>query len=104
MNVGLLQNKNICWPLLIMTSVLIGISGGIARLYLLNLGGAHLDKLGLYPIQQPFDMITMLGFLVLIGTVVNNPILIVERAVCGNAAWMFWRPSLRQCISDGARL
>jgi len=69
------------WPLLIMSSVPIGISGGIAGLYLLNLGGAHLDKLGLYPIQQPFDMITMLGFLVLIGTVVNNPILIVERAV-----------------------
>jgi len=69
------------YPLLIMASVPIGISGGIAGLYLLNLGGAHLDKLGLYPIQQPFDMITMLGFLVLIGTVVNNPILIVERAV-----------------------
>ncbi|NEV64866.1 efflux RND transporter permease subunit [Thiorhodococcus minor] len=69
------------WPLLIMTSVPIGISGGIAGLYLLNLTGAHLDKIGLYPIQQPFDMITMLGFLVLIGTVVNNPILIVERAV-----------------------
>jgi len=69
------------WPLLIMSSVPIGISGGIAGLYLLNLGGAHLDKLGLYPIQQSFDMITMLGFLVLIGTVVNNPILIVERAV-----------------------
>lgn len=69
------------WPLLILTSVPIGISGGIAGLYLLNLGGAHLDKLGLYPIHQPFDMLTMLGFLVLIGTVVNNPILIVERAV-----------------------
>jgi multidrug efflux pump subunit AcrB len=69
------------WPLLILTSVPIGISGGIAGLYLLNLGGAHLDKVGLYPIQQPFDMLTMLGFLVLIGTVVNNPILIVERAV-----------------------
>jgi multidrug efflux pump subunit AcrB len=69
------------WPLLILTSVPIGISGGIAGLYLLNLGGAHLDKIGLYPIQQPFDMLTMLGFLVLIGTVVNNPILIVERAV-----------------------
>lgn len=69
------------WPLLIMTSVPVGISGGIAGLWLLNLGGAHLDKIGLYPIQQPFDMITMLGFLVLIGTVVNNPILIVERAV-----------------------
>ena len=69
------------WPLLIMASVPIGISGGIAGLYLLNLGGAHLDKIGLYTIHQPFDMITMLGFLVLIGTVVNNPILIVERAV-----------------------
>lgn len=69
------------WPLLILTSVPIGVSGGIVGLYLLNLGGAHLDKIGLYPIQQPFDMITMLGFLVLIGTVVNNPILIVERAV-----------------------
>ncbi|MGB5735624.1 MAG: efflux RND transporter permease subunit [Thiohalocapsa sp.] len=69
------------WPLLIMTSVPIGISGGIAGLALLNWGGAYLDRIGLYPIQQSFDMITMLGFLVLIGTVVNNPILIVERAV-----------------------
>lgn len=69
------------WPLLILTSIPIGVSGGIAGLYLLNLSGAHLDKIGLYPIQQPFDMLTMLGFLVLIGTVVNNPILIVERAI-----------------------
>ena len=30
-------------------------------------------------IRQPFDLITMLGFLILLGTVVNNPILIVER-------------------------
>ncbi len=71
------------WPLLILSSVPIGVSGGIVGLALLNLAGAHLDKIGLYPIQQPFDMITMLGFLVLIGTVVNNPILIVERAVTG---------------------
>ncbi len=68
------------YPLLIMTSLPVGISGGIAGLYLLNLAGANLDKIGLYPINQPFDMITMLGFLVLIGTVVNNPILIVELA------------------------
>jgi len=31
----------------------IGISGGIAGLYLLNLGGAHLDKLGLYRFRKP---------------------------------------------------
>jgi len=68
------------YPLLILTSLPVGISGGIAGLYLLNLVGANLDQIGLYPINQPFDMITMLGFLVLIGTVVNNPILIVELA------------------------
>jgi len=68
------------YPLLIMTSLPVGISGGIAGLYLLNLVGGNLDALGLHPINQPFDMITMLGFLVLIGTVVNNPILIVELA------------------------
>ena len=66
------------YPLLIMTNLPVGISGGIAGLYLINLAGANLDQLGLNPINQPFDMITMLGFLVLIGTVVNNPILIVE--------------------------
>jgi multidrug efflux pump subunit AcrB len=69
------------YPLLILTSVPIGISGGIAGLWLLNYFGAGLERFGLAPIQQSFDVITMLGFLVLIGTVVNNPILLVERAV-----------------------
>jgi multidrug efflux pump subunit AcrB len=69
------------YPLIIMTAIPIGISGGIVGLWLMNAVGGHLDLLGLQNVQQPFDMITMLGFLVLIGTVVNNPILIVERAV-----------------------
>ncbi len=69
------------YPLLIMTTVPIGISGGIIGLWLLNMVGGNLELIGLYNIHQPFDMITMMGFLVLIGTVVNNPILIVERAV-----------------------
>jgi multidrug efflux pump subunit AcrB len=30
---------------------------------------------------QPFDMITMLGFLILVGTVVNNPILILDQTL-----------------------
>ena len=37
--------------------------------------------IGLAGFSQPFDMISMLGFLILMGTVVNNPILIVDRAV-----------------------
>jgi multidrug efflux pump subunit AcrB len=69
------------YPLVIMTTVPVGVSGGIAGLWLLNAVGGQLGLIGLEPLQQPFDMITMLGFLVLIGTVVNNPILIVERTM-----------------------
>jgi len=89
------------WPILIMTSVPVGVSGGIAGLALLNLAGSQLDKIGLYPIQQPFDMITMLGFLVLIGTVVNNPILITERAVANVRVGGM---RVREAITDAVRV
>ena len=69
------------YPLLIMTSIPLGIAGGIVGLWLLNAVGGSLPVFGLAPIVQPFDMISMLGFLILMGTVVNNPILIVHRAV-----------------------
>lgn len=59
----------------------IGIAGGIIGLWLLNLVGGMLPWIGLAPIRQPFDMITMLGFLIILGTVVNNPILIVEETI-----------------------
>lgn len=58
------------YPFVIMTIVPLGVAGGIAGLVLLNLF-----------VRQPFDMISMLGFLILLGTVVNNPILIVDRAL-----------------------
>ena len=66
---------------MILATVPIGIAGGIGGLWLLNAGGAFLNLIGLAPIQQPFDMITMLGFLILLGTVVNNPILIVSGTI-----------------------
>jgi multidrug efflux pump subunit AcrB len=69
------------YPLIIMMTVPIGISGGLVGLWLMNFVGARLDYFGLPNIQQPLDVITMLGFLVLIGTVVNNPILLVEKAL-----------------------
>ncbi|WP_323843971.1 efflux RND transporter permease subunit [Microbulbifer magnicolonia] len=69
------------YPLLIMTTIPLGIAGGIAGLALLNLVGAVLRGMGMEGFHQPFDMISMLGFLILMGTVVNNPILIVHRAV-----------------------
>jgi multidrug efflux pump subunit AcrB len=69
------------YPFLILVTVPLGIGGGIIGLWLLNQIGAMLPLVGLAPIRQPFDMITMLGFLILLGTAVNNPILIVERSV-----------------------
>ncbi|MDF2374997.1 MAG: efflux RND transporter permease subunit [Verrucomicrobiales bacterium] len=66
---------------LILVTVPLGISGGIGGLWLLNSVGSLLPMIGLDPIRQPFDMITMLGFLILLGTAVNNPILIVDRTM-----------------------
>ena len=69
------------YPLLVMTTVPVGIGGGLIGLWLLNAAGGNLSLLGLSDIYQPFDVITMLGFLILIGTVVNNPILIIDRTM-----------------------
>ncbi len=69
------------YPLLVMTTVPVGIGGGLIGLWLLNAIGGNLSLLGLPDIYQPFDVITMLGFLILIGTVVNNPILIIDRTM-----------------------
>ena len=69
------------YPLLIMTTIPLGIAGGIVGLALMNLAGSIAQSLGLGSLNQPFDMISMLGFLILMGTVVNNPILIVDRAL-----------------------
>jgi len=68
-------------PLLIMITVPVGIAGGLLGLAALNGIGALLPLVGLKALAQPFDMITMLGFLILVGTVVNNPILILDQAL-----------------------
>src|SRR5690606_12847478 len=68
------------FPLLIMTVIPLGVAGCIVGLGLMNLVGGMLPVIGLQPLSQPFDMISMLGFLILMGTVVNNPILVVEQA------------------------
>ncbi len=58
------------YPLAIIFSVPLGAVGGVLGLALLNLF-----------VLQPLDVLTMLGFVVLIGTVVNNPILIVHQSL-----------------------
>jgi multidrug efflux pump subunit AcrB len=92
------------YPLLIMTAIPLGVAGGIAGLWLLNLGGSLLPLAGLNAVQQPFDMISMLGFLILMGTVVNNPILIVHRSAANmREAAMSARDAVREAVSSRLR-
>jgi HAE1 family hydrophobic/amphiphilic exporter-1 len=63
------------YPFIVMLSVPLGAVGGFIGLEILNV---FLRPLGQV---QPLDMLTMVGFIILVGTVVNNPILIVEQAL-----------------------
>ena len=56
-------------PMVILISVPVAGAGGVVGLYLINL---------FYP--QPLDMLTLLGFVILIGIVVNNAILLVHQS------------------------
>ena len=67
------------FPLFILATVPLGMAGGLLGLILINAVNALLTSMGINAGHQPFDMITMLGFLILLGTVVNNPILIVDQ-------------------------
>ena len=58
------------YPLVIIFSVPLGAVGGLLGLALLNVF-----------VLQTLDVLTMLGFVILIGTVVNNAILIVHQAL-----------------------
>ncbi len=63
------------YPFIVMLSVPLGAVGGFIGLALLNVLLAPSGHV------QPLDMLTMVGFIILVGTVVNNPILIVEQAL-----------------------
>lgn len=64
------------YPLVIILTVPLGMVGGVIGLSLLNI---YLASIG--ETSQQLDVLTMLGFVILIGTVVNNPILIVHQAL-----------------------
>jgi HAE1 family hydrophobic/amphiphilic exporter-1 len=61
--------------LIVATGIPLGAVGGLLGLRLLNF---FLNPVGIY---QPLDTLTMLGFVILVGTVVNNPILIVHQSL-----------------------
>lgn len=62
---------NFIYPLIIMLTVPLAGAGGFLGLKLLNI----------FIVPQPMDVLTMLGFVILIGVVVNNAILIVHQSL-----------------------
>jgi multidrug efflux pump subunit AcrB len=92
------------YPLLIMTTIPLGVAGGIAGLWLMNAAGSLMPLFGLKPLYLSFDMISMLGFLILMGTVVNNPILIVHRAATNvREAGMNAAQAVREAVDSRLR-
>jgi HAE1 family hydrophobic/amphiphilic exporter-1 len=78
------------YPLVIMFSVPLAAAGGFLGLWLVNALLAY----------QALDVLTMLGFVILIGTVVNNAILLVDLALQGmRAEGMAPREAIRQAVS-----
>lgn len=62
--------ESFLYPLVVMISVALAMVGGLAGLKIMNQFQ-----------YQPLDMLTMMGFVILIGTVANNAILIVHQAL-----------------------
>ena len=62
--------ESFVYPLIILFSVPVAAAGGIGGLAVLNLFS-----------YQPLDMLTLLGFVILVGIVVNNAILLVHQTL-----------------------
>lgn len=63
--------ENFLYPLIILFSVPLAAAGGFMGLAAVNF----------FVAPQGFDVLTMLGFIILVGTVVNNAILIVHQSL-----------------------
>jgi HAE1 family hydrophobic/amphiphilic exporter-1 len=77
--------ESFLYPFVIIFSVPLGAIGGILGLFAMNLALAErpLELLTLNPplSNPPLDVLTMLGFIILVGTVVNNAILVVHQSL-----------------------
>jgi HAE1 family hydrophobic/amphiphilic exporter-1 len=81
------------FPLIIMLSVPMAAVGGVVGLWALNLF-----------VIQPLDVLTMLGFIILIGVVVNNAILIIHQTLLHiREDGMFYRDAILESVRNRIR-
>jgi HAE1 family hydrophobic/amphiphilic exporter-1 len=85
--------ESFLYPLVIMFSVPLAAAGGFLGLFLVNRFIAF----------QPLDVLTMLGFIILIGIVVNNAILIVHQSLNHMREGMEPREAIHQSIQKRVR-
>jgi hydrophobic/amphiphilic exporter-1 (mainly G- bacteria), HAE1 family len=86
--------RSFLYPLVIMATVPMGMSGALLSLIIAN---------RIPGLIVPLDMITALGFIILTGVVVNNAILIVERALQLQEAGKDYDDSLYYATCDRLR-
>ncbi len=84
--------ESLVYPLIIMLSVPLATAGGLLGLAALNTY-----------VAQPLDMLTMLGFVILIGIVVNNAILLVDQALQNSRSGMASSEAILQATRNRIR-
>lgn len=87
--------RSFIYPIVIMMTVPIGLTGAVLSIVIANL---------IPGLTVPLDMITGLGFVILVGVVVNNAILLVDRALqLQREAHMEYHQSLYEATRDRLR-
>ena len=86
--------RSFSFPMLIMATVPLGISGALLSLILAN---------SIPGVVVPLDMITGLGFVILTGVVVNNAILLVDRSLQLQKEGHSYDKSLYLAVKDRLR-
>ena len=86
--------RSFIYPLLIMATVPMGMTGALLSLVIAN---------AIPGVVVPLDMITGLGFVILTGVVVNNAILLVDRALQLQEEGMEYDASLDSAVGDRLR-
>jgi len=74
--------------LLVLLTIPLATVGGVATLFILNLLG----------IKQPMDLLTMIGFVILLGLVVNNAILLVHQTRAAERGGLARRDAVEQAV------
>jgi hydrophobic/amphiphilic exporter-1 (mainly G- bacteria), HAE1 family len=86
--------RSLLYPIIIMATVPMGMTGALLSLVIAN---------SIPGVVIPLDMITGLGFVILTGIVVNNAILLVDRALQLQGEGMEYDASLYYATSDRLR-